>query len=57
MNDSTERQTIPSPAPAPSAEVAAYIRASERVAAALREQRECIEALRALDSRHPAVIL
>ena len=57
MNDITERQTIPSPAPAPSAEVAAYIRASERVAAALREQRECIEALRALDSRHPAVIL
>lgn len=49
----SDRPTVPAPPPVSDA-VRAYLAASERVAAALREQRECIAALRALDSRHPA---
>lgn len=40
-----------------SSEVAAYIRASERVRTALADQARCLQALRALDSSHPAVQL
>jgi hypothetical protein len=59
MHTSTTRPTVPAPSFTPELgdAVAQYIRASERVAAALREQREAIRALRALDSQHPAVAL
>lgn len=49
----SDRPTTPAPQPVCQA-VQAYLAASERVAAALREQAECIARLRALDSRHPA---
>jgi len=58
VETSTTRPTIPAPVFTPEADaVAAYIRASERVAVALREQRDAIQALKAFDSRHPAVTL
>jgi hypothetical protein len=52
----SDRPTIPAPAPVSEA-VRAYLAASERVAAALREQAVAVAALRALDSRHPQVSL
>jgi hypothetical protein len=57
--DSRNRSTVPAPSSdlLASPEVAAFVRASERVRLALLEQAECIAALRALDSRHPGVSL
>lgn len=62
MNAITERPTIPAPAVTLEAAyheraVADYVRASERVAAALKAQHEAIQALNAFDSRHPVVCL
>jgi hypothetical protein len=52
----SERPTVPAP-PHVSEAVQAYLDASERVRRALAEQRACIAALRAVDSRHPGVSL
>ena len=49
-----QASTIPAPVELDgSPEVAAYLRASERVRAALADQAEAIRALRELDSRFP----
>jgi hypothetical protein len=49
-----ERATTPAPsASVVTPELAAYVRASERVAKAIKEQAECIRRLRAVDSLRP----